>query len=411
MWFEYFITKRIIKNGERSFSKMIIRIARVAIALSLIVMIISTSLVNGFRSTISGKIYGFWGHINISKESLRNSFDDEPIYRKDDFVKQVADIEGVNSVQVYARKAGIIKTKNDIEGIIIKGIGSDFNWEHFNKYIISGEGIQLRDSVPSRGIILSKSTADRLKFTVGDSVLLHFIDQDVNGDYRQRYKKLRLDGIYNTGLEEFDKLFALLDIRHVQDLNGWTKDQIGGYEVFINDPDKLFEIEDKVDKAADPFWDVQNIQQIIPSVFDWLNLQKVNEWIILILMLLVALINMVTSLLILILERTNMIGVLKSLGSSNKSIQKIFLIHASNIILWGMVWGNVIGIGLCVLQQQFGLIRLPEESYYVSVAPVDINLWWVLGLNAGTFIVSILFLIIPSFFVAKIKPIKAIVFN
>lgn len=411
MWFEFFITKRILHNKERSFSRLIIGIARVAIALSLTVMIISTSLVNGFRTTISDKVYGFWGHVNIAKQSLRNSFDDEPIPRKQEFVDDVLQIPGVTGMQVYARKAAIIRTKTDIEGIILKGIGSDFDWKQFNKYMIDGKGISLTDSLISRGMVLSRSTADRLNFVIGDSVLIHIIDQKENGDYEQMYRKLKIEGIYNTGLEEFDKLFVLVDIRHIQRLNNWQPEQIGGYEVFVDDPDKIDIIEKQVDKKADPFWDVQTIQQIIPSVFDWLNLQKVNEWIILTLMVLVALINMVTSLLILILERTNMIGVLKALGSDNNSIRKIFLLNASNIILRGMLWGNLIGLGLCILQQQFGFIKLPEESYYVSTAPVQINILWVLAINVGTFVISLIFLIIPSLLVAKIQPIKAIRFN
>jgi len=390
---------------------LIIGIARVAIALSLTVMIISTSLVNGFRSTISDKVYGFWGHVNIAKQSLRNSFDDEPIPRKQEFVEEVQKIPGVTGMQVYARKAAIIRTKTDIEGIILKGIGADFDWKQFDKFMLDGKGITLTDSLVSRGMVISRSTADRLNFVIGDSVLIHIIDQKENGDYEQMFRKLKIDGIYNTGLEEFDKLFVLVDIRHIQRLNNWQKDQIGGYEVFVADPDKTGEIEKLVDKKADPFWDVQTIQQIIPSVFDWLNLQKVNEWIILTLMVLVALINMVTSLLILILERTNMIGVLKALGSNNASIRKIFLLNASNIILRGMFWGNLVGLGLCILQQQFGFIKLPEESYYVSTAPVQINILWVLAINAGTFIISLVFLIIPSLLVAKIQPIKAIRFN
>ena len=411
MWFEFFVTKRILHNKERSFSRLIIGIARVAIALSLTVMIISTSLVNGFRSTISDKVYGFWGHVNIAKESLRNSFDDEPIPRNQEFVDEVQKIPGVTGTQVYARKAAIIRTKTDIEGIILKGIGGDFDWEQFDKFMLDGKGITLTDSLVSRGMVISRSTADRLNFVIGDSVLIHIIDQKENGDYEQMYWRLKIEGIYNTGLEEFDKLFVLVDIRHIQRLNNWQADQIGGYEVFVDDPDNIAEIEKLVDKKADPFWDVQTIQQIIPSVFDWLNLQKVNEWIILTLMVLVALINMVTSLLILILERTNMIGVLKALGSNNASIRKIFLLNASNIILRGMLWGNIVGLGLCILQQQFGFIKLPEESYYVSTAPVEINILWVLAINAGTFFISVLFLIIPSLIVAKILPIKAIRFN
>ncbi|HNE46975.1 MAG TPA: FtsX-like permease family protein [Chitinophagales bacterium] len=398
-------------NKERSFSRLIMGIARVAIALSLSVMLISTSLVNGFRATISEKVYGFWGHINIAKQSLRNSFDDIPIYRQQEFINEVDSIPGVTGIQIYARKAAIIKTKTAMEGVILKGIGSDFNWDGFNKYIIDGHGIDLTKDEASRGTLLSKTTAERLDYHVGDSVLVHIIDQKENGDYQQMFRKLRIDGIYNTGLSEFDQLFMLVDIRHIQRLNNWNADQIGGYEVFIDDPDRLDELEHEVHKAADPFWDVQTIKEIIPSVFDWLNLQKVNEWIILVLMFMVALINMVTSLLILILERTNMIGILKAMGANNTAIRRIFLLNASNIIVRGMLWGNIIGIGLCFLQQQFGLIKLPEESYYVSVAPVQLDWVWILMLNLGTFLVSIIFLIIPSLFVSSIRPIKAIRFN
>ncbi|MBK8344661.1 MAG: ABC transporter permease [Bacteroidetes bacterium] len=250
MWFEFFVTKRIIHNKQRTFSRLIIAIARVAIALSLSVMLISTSLVNGFRATISDKVYGFWGHINISKQSLRNSFDDEPIYRKQDFVDDVTAIDGVTSIQVYARKAAIIKTKIDIEGIIMKGIGKDFDWNQLGKFIVSGDSMNLRSDEISRDAMISKTTADRLGFDVGDSILLHIIDQKENGDYEQMYRKLRISGIYNTGLEEFDKLFVLVDIRHIQRLNNWTPEQIGGYEVFIDDPEKIDAVEKIVDKKT-----------------------------------------------------------------------------------------------------------------------------------------------------------------
>jgi len=411
MWFAYFISRRIVHNTERSFSRLIIAIARVAIALSLAVMLISTSLVNGFRATISDKVYGFWGHINISRQSLRNSFDDMPIQEDTSFEQAVEAIPGVVNIQTYARKAGIIKTKTAMEGVILKGIGADFNWTSFKPYIIKGDGITLTDSVVSRGTLLSKNTADRLNFSVGDSVLVHIIDQKENGEYAQMFRKLRVNGIYNTGLAEFDQLFMLVDIRHIQRLNNWSAESIGGYEVFIENPEDIRAVEKQVDKAADPFWEVQTIQEIIPSVFDWLNLQKVNEWIILVLMFLVALINMVTSLLILILERANMIGILKAMGAYNTTIRKIFLFNAGHIIFWGMVVGNILGIGLCLLQQQFGLIKLPEESYYVSVAPVKIDILWILGLNICTFVVSLVFLIIPSLIVARTRPIKAIRFN
>lgn len=411
MNFPFFISRRIVKNEARSFSRLIVVIARIAIALSLTVMIVSLCMVNGFRQTISEKIYGFWGHVNIAKESLRSSYDDLPISKNAAFINEVKNINGVENIHVYARKAGIIKTKTDIEGIIAKGISTDFNWKEFEKYIISGEKLTLPDSISSRQILISKSTADRMQLKVGDSTVLYFIDPASNGDYLPRARELFVSGIYSTGLEEFDKLFALVDIRQVQRLNNWGADQVGGYEVFINDVSRLQQITEQVDIAADPFWEVQTIQQIIPSIFDWLNLQKINERIILILMFVVALINMITSLLILILERTNMIGTLKAMGSSSRSIQKIFLINAAYIISWGILWGNIIGLAICFLQKEFGILKLPEESYYVSVAPVEINFLWIVLLNVVTLFVSLVFLVIPSMLVSKIHPIKAIRFN
>jgi len=411
MNFPFYISKRIVKNEARSFSRLIVVIARIAIALSLAVMIVSSCMVNGFRKTISEKIYGFWGHINIAKESLRSSYDDLPISMNKDFINAILQTEGVESVQVYARKAGVIKTKSDIEGIIAKGISSDFNWQHFDKYIIEGRRMVFNDSTSSRDILLSRSTADRMQLKTGDSTVLYFIDPAQNGDYTPRARELIVAGIYNTGLEEFDKLFALVDIRHIQRLNNWNKDQVGGYEIFVHDVEHISEIAEQVDVTADPFWEVQTVQQILPSIFDWLNLQKINERIILILMFTVALINMITSLLILILERTNMIGILKAVGAGNSSIQKIFLFHAAYIISWGMFWGNVVGLTLCFLQQQFGLLKLPEQSYYVTVAPVAIDFLWILLLNAGTLLISLLFLIIPSKLVSRIQPVKAIRFN
>lgn len=410
MNFSLYIARRISKNEARSFSVLIVKIAAIAIALSVAVMIISSSMVNGFRTKISENIYGFWGHINIAKESLRNSYDDLPISKNESFINELNQIQGVENVQVYARKAGIIKSKTNIDGIILKGIDNDFNWEHFKKYLIAGNKLDLSDSLASKGIILSKSTANRLGFQVGDSVILHFIDIDVNGDYQQRFRKLRVDGIYNTGLEEFDKLFALADIRHIQKLNSWNADQIGGYEVFIKESSDLTSITKEVDLTADPFWQVQTIQQIIPSIFDWLNLQKVNERIILILMMVVAVINMITSLLILILERTSMIGILKALGAENWSIRKIFLINAISIITKGLFWGNIIGILVCLVQHQFGFLKLPEQSYYVSTVPVSLNVLWILLLNAGTFCVCFFALIVPSYLVTRIKPVNTIRF-
>lgn len=410
MRFPFYIARRIIRNETRSFSRLIIVIARIAIALSLAVMIVASSMVNGFRDTISSKIYGFWGHINISKESLRSSFDDLPIPYDTAFMEWAAQQDAIETVQVYARKAGIIKKGGSMEGVILKGVDDHFYWDGFRQYIIAGDTLSY-NSDSGEDMLLSRSVAERMQLQVGDSALLHFIDNGSQGNFRQRYKRFRVAGIYNTGLEEFDKLFALVDIRQIRDLNNWNGNEVGGYEVFLKDPSDMQAVADEVQFQTNPFWNVQTVYQLIPGIFDWLNLQKINERIILILMLVVAVINMITSLLILILERTRMIGSLKAMGATNGNIRWIFLFKSAHIIIWGLVLGNLLGLGICYLQQTFGIIRLPEASYYVTVAPVAIRYGEILLINAGTLVVSLAFLVIPSVLVARIDPVKALRFN
>ncbi len=411
MRFPFYIARRIIRNETRSFSRLIIVIARIAIALSLAVMIVASSMVNGFRDTISSKIYGFWGHINISKESLRSSFDDLPIPYDAAFMEWAEQQDAIAAVQVYARKAGIIKKGGSMEGVILKGIDQHFYWDGFRQYIIEGDTIAVSGAGSGEDMLLSRSVAERMQLHVGDSALLHFIDNGSQGNFRQRYKRFRVAGIYNTGLEEFDKLFALVDIRQIRDLNNWNGNEVGGYEVFLKDPADMQAMAEEVQFQTNPFWNVQTVYQLIPGIFDWLNLQKINERIILILMLVVAVINMITSLLILILERTRMIGSLKAMGATNANIRWIFLFKSAHIILWGLVLGNILGLGICFLQQTFGIIKLPEASYYVTVAPVAIRFGEILLLNVGTLFVSLAFLVIPSVLVARIDPVKALRFS
>ena len=411
MRFSFFIAQRIAGDHQRSFSRLIVFIARIAITLSLSVMIIASSLVNGFRETISEKIYGFWGHVSVSRESLRSSYDDLALPYDTSFVAWANENPNIAAIQPYARKAGIIKKSGLMEGVIIKGISDEFYTDGFKPYLMEGDFPDLTTEDASGDMLLSRAIAEKLLIGVGDSAVLHFIDQSSSGNYKQRFRKLRVSGIYSTGLEEFDQLFALADMRHVQSLNNWNSNEIGGYEIFLKDLELLDASAKEISNEANPFWKVQTIYQLIPGIFDWLNLQKINERIILILMLVVALINMVTSLLILILERTNMIGILKAMGANNRSIREIFLIKSANIIVWGLVFGNILGIGLCLAQQQFGLIKLPEASYYVSEAPVAINYLNILWMNIGTMVISLLFLILPSTLITKILPSKAIRFS
>lgn len=431
---EYFIARKVAAGGKKSFTRLIIRIAIIAVALSLTVMIVATALITGFKKEITNKIFGFWGHVHIQDTNVNRSYEAIPIdknqtfYPSLDTVGQIDYVEdmsifgrtvedhpqtkttkgGVRHIQVFANKPGIIKTKNEFEGIILKGIGTDFDWEFLKNTIQEGEILELNDSISTREILVSQNTANRLKLKVGQKFIVHFVTEKGT----QIKKPFTVKGIYKTGLDEYDRSFALVDIQVIQDILGWTPNQVGGFEVFIDDINDLDVITEYIyiEKLPNHLY-AQTIKNKSPGIFEWLELQNINEQVILILMVIVAIINMVTALMILILERTNMIGMLKALGSSNWSVRKIFLYYAGFILAAGIFWGDVIGIGLCLLQKHFEIITLPEADYYLSVAPIDINLWTVLLLNIGTLVVTLIFLIIPSYLVTRISPVKAIRFS
>ncbi|NUN99499.1 MAG: ABC transporter permease [Saprospiraceae bacterium] len=430
MNFEFFISRRVAANGQQSFSRIIIRIAAGAVALSIAVMIAATSLISGFKQEISSKIFGFWGHIHITDLDVGQSLlDAYPIHVKQSFypfldtVRSVTYTEevtrfgkvseqerrtkkGIRHIQAFALKPGIIKSKSDIEGIILKGVGKDFDWDFMAHYIKKGQAISRADSAASSDIMISQQTADRLRVDVGDKFIVHFVEKG-----EQLKRRFNICGIYRTGLEEYDSKFALVDIRQIQRLLGWSENEVGGFEVFIEDLDDLLPIEDYIYSELPNDLNSETIRSKFPEIFEWLELQNINETVILALMISVAIINMMTALLILILERANMIGILKALGSANWSIRRIFLYYAAYIMLVGLFWGNLIGIGLCWLQDRFGFIQLDEANYYLSVAPVDINGWTILLLNAGTLIITLVFLVIPSYLVSTISPVKAIRFK
>lgn len=429
--FELFVTRKVVREGTHSFARLIIRFAIIAVAVSTAVMISAMALISGFKKEISSKIFGFWGHIHITDTELYQSLleaspvsADQPFYPYLDTIKEVSSPVtrqflgfrwqsagrthgGVRHIQVFALKPGIIKAKDEMEGIILKGVGKDFDWAFMEQYLVEGKPLNLGKAESDNGILISRQTARRLKVRVGDSFRVHFVEK---GNQIQR--SFRVNGIFKTGLEEYDQKFALVDIRKIQQLMGWEPGMVGGFEVFIDD------IRDLEPIAAHIYYDylppdlyAETIRQKIPQIFDWLELQDVNEIVILALMILVAVINMVTALLILILERTYMIGTLKSLGASNWSIRKIFLGYAAYIIFIGLMWGNLLGIGLCLAQKYGQFITLSEENYYLAVAPIHLNPFAILALNAGALGIILAFLVLPSYLVTKISPIKAIRFR
>lgn len=614
---EFLIAKKVGTATKKSFSRAILRLAVTAIALSMVIMIIATGIVSGFKNTISEKIFGFWGHIHITSSYAPSSyaFETSPMNQNQDFypaidtvgqiLYKVPEIDwassialnssninlaiallllflalfcsfvpafikkkirlrnrliialiltissvtlflmqeyqiaqkdvlnktkgGIRHIQLYIHKEGIIKTKDQIEGIVLRGVGADYNWNFLQQYILEGEILNTTPSEPERGILISEITAKRLKLKLNDDFLIYFVQ-----DGSSLGRRFTIKGIYKTGLEEYDRRFALVDVRKLQQLNNWRpyrsygteldlddeqislkgmtpataeedggwryvqdhlqegallnlKDtasigaliphqvayvrqvgigdslhlrftdlggdvhifdyvvkgiyeapldpnikktmfvnwhsinnlnkklpaQVSGFEIFIDaiqDLDALGNYTNYVVLMGKDQY-ANTIKELETNIFDWLSLTDMNERIILLLMILVSIINMTTSLMILILERTNMIGILKALGAQNWSIRKIFLYNAAYIIGYGLFWGNIIGIGLCLLQMQFGIITLPEDLYYVSVAPVELNWLSILMLNFGTMVITLAVLIVPSWLVAKIDPVKAIRFS
>lgn len=424
-----FIARRIAFSNRKTFSSIIIRIAIAAIALSISVMLLTTALVKGFKNGISNKVFGFWGHIHVTHFDTYGSFDEVPIDKNQDFYPSLDTVTsilyyddnngfsetpvlkksnaGIKHIQVYANKAGIIKTKDQLEGIVLKGVGKDYNWDFLKDYLIEGEIIALQDSTVSKEVIISNSTAKRLKLKLGDKFIVHFVQDNV-----QLARQFIIKGIYKTGLEEFDKRFALIDIRQIQKLNKWSENEVTGFEIFVED------IQD-INLYADYLYNnvlgldlnANTIREVYSNLFGWLDLQNTNERVIMILMIIVSIINMTTALLILILERTNMIGILKALGNTNWNIRKVFLYQAAYIIGLGLFWGNLIGLSIGFLQKKYGIIKLPEESYYLSVAPVEFDFWTIILLNVGTLLVTLIAMMIPSWLVTRITPLKAIRFK
>lgn len=428
----FFIARRIAFSGKKNFSRFIIRIAIAAVALSVAVMIATTAFITGFKSEISRKIFEFWGHIHISDTAYSLSFEPKPIKRDQVFYPSLDTVRGVSytlpetvlgfetgrettarshggirHIQAFAHKPGIIRTKTAMEGILLKGIGLDFDWANLQPYLLEGNPIAPGDSAPSRDIIVSRQTADRLQVGVGDKFVVHF----VKGNDQLR-RMFQVSGIYKTGLEEYDRKFALCDIRMVQDLLGWEADQVAGFEVWLDDIRDLDLYTEYVyDEVLPPDLLCVSIREKFPAIFEWLQLQDYNEVVILILMLAVAIVNMVTALLVLVLERTTMIGVLKALGETSGRIRQIFLYHAAVITLSGMFWGNLLGVGFCYLQDRYRFITLNEADYYLSYAPVQLNWLPWLVINLGTLAITLVFLLLPSYVVSRVSPVRAIQFK
>lgn len=406
-----FIANRIAFNQQKSFSRFIIRLSTAATVISVMVMIVTLAFANGFQETVSQKIFSFWGHIRIQEKQPDKAIitEETPIIKNDSLMAIIAKNPEVQSIYPFATKYAILKTKDEIEGVLLKGFDSTYDFKHLKGFIQAGRPIRFNDSTYSREIMLSSNTADRLMLKVNDKILIYFIRPD--GSIRP--DKLTITGIYKTGIEEYDKTFAIGDLKLIQRLNDWQKDEIGGYELFLNDYKKIDKVVDEI-YNLDKFpltWNTVSVRNISPNIFDWLNMQDVTRNVLIGFMILVAVINLITCLIILVLERIRMVGILKSLGATDWTVQKIFLRHSAIITITGIVFGLLLALGLLWLQQATGFIRLPEDAYYMDKAAVKI-IWWQVGaICIGTLIVCFLVMMIPSLLVRKIQPVKAIQFR
>lgn len=406
-----FISKRLIraKDYKSSISAPIIKIAIGAVAIGIVMMLVAFATGLGLKKKIREKISAFNGHISISNfDNNHSGVSLVPISIKQEFYPEFKTVEGINHVQAVATKYGIIRTEKSFEGIVVKGVGADYNWDYFEDFLIEGKLPDFSKGI-SDEVLISQYIANRLGFEVGDKVIVYFME-DASSE-RPRLVAFRISGIFNSGFLEFDKTYLISDISQIQRLNDWEKDQVGGFEVFLYDFDQIDEKGQEVYRNIGSFLDAKTIVQQYGSIFEWLGLFDFNIFLIIGIMILVSGMNMITALLVLILERTQMIGVLKALGSDNWTIQKIFLYNAVYLIVKGLFWGNLIGLGLLFLQKQFKLIPLNPETYYVTEAPVYIGWEYILAVNLGTLILCSAMLLVPSYIITKITPVKAMKFE
>ena len=374
-------------------------------------MITSIAIVTGFKNEIRNKVIGFGSHIQLINYDSNLSYQTRPVPANPEVLDEIKTLEGVRHVQPFALKAGIVKTDTDLQGLVLKGVDKQFDWKFFSDNLIEGEIFTVTDTSYLNKIVISSYVAKKLRLDVGESFQMWFVDKNI------RFRKFTISGIYETSLAEFDQTFSLVDIKHIQRLNDWGKESVSGFEILIEDFNDLNEITWEAGQLASGYYydegsrlKVQSITEMYPQIFDWLNLQDINVLIIITLMLIVAVFNMISGLIILILERTYMIGVLKAVGYANVSIRRIFMYQSAFLILKGLFWGNLIGLAICWVQKKFELISLDPENYYLTTVPVNFNLFHILGINLGAIIIILVFLVLPSLIVSRISPSKTIRF-
>ncbi|WP_231490042.1 FtsX-like permease family protein [Pedobacter sp. Leaf170] len=406
MNFEYFIAGRISLKSERTFSKLIVRIAIAGVMLSLAVMILSIAIIKGFKTEIQDKVRGFLGDVQITRYDLNNSFEHSPFTLDAETQKMLKNNKNIEYFYPFATKPAILSANEEIEGINFKGVDKNYNWTYIKQHIISGRVIDFADSTAAmQELLVSNYTAKRLKLKTGDDFIMYFVQNQL------RPRKFKIVGVYDIGVEDIDKGFVLGNLNIVKRLNNWKANEIGGVEIRTKDFSKLKPVADEIFEQLPQNLRSFSIKENFPNIFTWLGLLDVNTNVLLILMLIVGVINMITALLIMILERTNMIGMLKSFGASNWSIMKIFLYNAAYLIGIGLLLGNILGLGLGFFQQATHIFKLDQANYFLAYAPIEFHFIDVLALNVITVVVCLTVLIIPSLLISKVSPLKAIRFK
>jgi lipoprotein-releasing system permease protein len=404
--FARFISSRITLKSKRTFSKLIVRIAIIGIMLGLGVMILSLAVIRGFKQEIREKVRGFSGDVQIVKSDLNNSYENSSFIPEPALVQKLKGSKYIAGINAYATKPGIIKANNEIEGVVMKGVDKNYDWNYMKKVLVAGSVIDFRDSAEAmKQVMISQITANRLKLKAGDDLLIYFIQET------PRRRKLKIKGIFNIGVDEVDKTFIIGDINLIKRLNDWNKGEIGGYEVRVTDFERINPTADWIDDKLPILLKSYTVMENYPTIFEWLGLLDVNTVVMLVLMTAVAVINMISALLIMILERTSMIGMLKAMGARNWVIQKVFLYNAAYLISVGLLLGNALGLGVGYFQQSTHFFTLDSGSYYMTFVPIQIELLDVVLLNIGTLTVCLLVLIVPSMLVTRISPVRAIRFK
>lgn len=406
-----FIARRIAFSQQKSFSRFIIRLSIVATAISVMVMLLTLAFTNGFQAEVSKKVFSFLGHIRIQeRQPLKAIIAEElPLQMNDTLEAEIRRNPAVRQIHPFSTKYAILKTSDELEGVLLKGYNASYDFSYFQRFIRSGRPIRFNDSTYSRDIMLSEYTADQLGLKVDDRILIYFIQPDGS----PRPNKLTVAGIYKTGIEEYDRTFAIGDQRLIQRLNDWDSTEAGGYEIFLHDPKQIKTEVNAIYELPDfPLtWNTESIRDIAPNIFDWLDMQDLTRNVLIVIMVIVALINLVSCLIILVLERVRMVGILKALGSRDLVVQEIFLRHGLIITVTGILIGAAAGLGIIWLQQATGFIQLQEDAYYLSEAAVKISVGEVVLITGCTFLVTCAVLLLPTLLIRRVQPVKAIRFN